>query len=114
MCFIARAMAYSATTVLPAEVWAATNTLSPISRWYTASFWKLSSSKGYYGSVGCRNYTYLASHLGHQVVELGLSVASLDDAISTHVDQLLVDVDDVRPLLLGNGRRRLPGRWGSR
>jgi hypothetical protein len=38
ICFIARAMAYSATTVLPAEVCAATNTGSPISRWYTASF----------------------------------------------------------------------------
>ena len=48
MCFAARAMAYSATTVLPAEVCAATNTESPFSRWYTASFWKLSSSKGYY------------------------------------------------------------------
>jgi len=35
MC-LANAIAYSAT-----------NTLSPISRWYTASFWKLSSSKGH-------------------------------------------------------------------
>jgi len=31
MCFAAKAMAYSATTVLPADVWAATKTLSPIS-----------------------------------------------------------------------------------
>jgi hypothetical protein len=48
MCFAARAMAYSATTVFPAEVCAATKTESPFSRWYTASFWKLSSSKGYF------------------------------------------------------------------
>ena len=32
MCFAARAIAYSATTVLPAEVCAATNTESPFSR----------------------------------------------------------------------------------
>ncbi len=32
MCWAARAMAYSATTVLPAEVWAATKTESPFSR----------------------------------------------------------------------------------
>jgi hypothetical protein len=33
MCFAARAMAYSATTVFPAEVCAATKTESPFSRW---------------------------------------------------------------------------------
>ena len=32
ICFAARAMAYSATTVLPADVCAATNTESPFSR----------------------------------------------------------------------------------
>lgn len=31
ICFAARAIAYSATTVLPADVWAATKTLSPSS-----------------------------------------------------------------------------------
>lgn len=34
MCFADRAIAYSATTVLPAEVCAATKTLSPFSKWY--------------------------------------------------------------------------------
>jgi hypothetical protein len=34
ICLAARAIAYSATTVFPAEVWAATNTLSPFSKWY--------------------------------------------------------------------------------
>ena len=36
MCFWDRAMAYSATTVLPAEVWAAINTSSPFSKWTIA------------------------------------------------------------------------------
>jgi hypothetical protein len=48
MCFWARAIAYSATTVFPAEVCAATKTESPISKWYTASFWNVSSSNGYW------------------------------------------------------------------
>ena len=45
-CLVARAKAYSATTVLPALVWAATKTEWPCSRCSTASFWKGSSSKG--------------------------------------------------------------------
>lgn len=46
MCFMASAIAYSATTVLPADVCAATNTQSPCSRWTIASLWKMSSWKG--------------------------------------------------------------------
>ena len=45
-CLVARANAYSATTVLPALVCAATNTDWPCSRWRTASCWKGSNSKG--------------------------------------------------------------------
>ena len=45
-CFVASANAYSATAVLPADVCAATNTLSPRSRRYAASFWNASSSNG--------------------------------------------------------------------
>ena len=44
---IAKATAYSATTVFPAEVWAATRTQCPYSILYIALFWKSSSSKGY-------------------------------------------------------------------
>mmetsp|Transcript_14025 Transcript_14025/g.59079 ORF Transcript_14025/g.59079 Transcript_14025/m.59079 type:complete len:329 (+) Transcript_14025:555-1541(+) len=45
-CFVASANAYSATAVLPADVCAATNTLSPRSKRYAASFWNASSSNG--------------------------------------------------------------------
>ena len=45
-CLVARAKAYSATTVLPALVCAATKTDWPCSKWRTASCWKGSSSKG--------------------------------------------------------------------
>ena len=40
------ANAYSATTVFPALVCAATNTFCPRSSRHTAAFWKWSSSKG--------------------------------------------------------------------
>lgn len=45
LCFLERAMAYSATTVLPAEVWAHTRIDSRFSILRTALFWKSSSSK---------------------------------------------------------------------
>ena len=45
-CRVASANAYSATAVLPADVCAATNTLSPRSRRHAASFWNASSSNG--------------------------------------------------------------------
>ena len=45
-CFVASAKAYSATTVLPADVCAATKTHSLRSSRYIASFWKVSSSNG--------------------------------------------------------------------
>ena len=48
MCLLASAMAYSATTVFPAEVWAATNTLSLVSKHRTACFWKVSNSNFHY------------------------------------------------------------------
>ena len=48
MCCLDSAMAYSATTVLPADVWAAMNTLSCSSRWRIACFWKLSSVNGHW------------------------------------------------------------------
>lgn len=47
MCFWERAMAYSATTVLPADVCAATNTESWFSSLSMACFWKTSSSNGH-------------------------------------------------------------------
>lgn len=47
MCLRAIAMAYSATTVFPADVWAATKTHSFSSRWTMACFWNVSSSNGY-------------------------------------------------------------------
>lgn len=46
LCSKERAMAYSATTVLPADVWAATNTQSWLWRWRMACFWNRSSSNG--------------------------------------------------------------------
>ena len=52
MCFWERAMAYSATTVLPADVWAATNTESWASSRSTACFWKTSSSNGHWSRGG--------------------------------------------------------------
>ena len=45
-CLAASAKAYSAATVLPAEVCAATNTDRPASMCTMASFWNVSSSKG--------------------------------------------------------------------
>ena len=48
MCFWERAMAYSATTVLPADVCAATNTDSWASSLSMACFWKTSSSNGHW------------------------------------------------------------------
>lgn len=47
-CFADSAMAYSATTVFPAEVCAATNTLSCDSMWIMACFWNGSSSNGHW------------------------------------------------------------------
>ena len=46
MCFIAKAMAYSATTVLPADVCAATNTQSPRSMCTMASRWTTTTARG--------------------------------------------------------------------
>lgn len=51
MCFWERAMAYSATTVLPADVCAATNTESCASSLRMACFWKTSSSNGHWGGA---------------------------------------------------------------
>ena len=45
MCFCDRAMAYSATTVFPADVCAEMNTDWLFSRQMMACFWKVSSSK---------------------------------------------------------------------
>ena len=47
MCFRERAIAYSATTVFPAEVWAATKTLSWFSKCRIACFWNTSNSNGH-------------------------------------------------------------------
>lgn len=46
-CFADSAMAYSATTVFPADVCAATNTFSCDSMWIMACFWNGSSSNGH-------------------------------------------------------------------
>lgn len=48
MCLRDSAIAYSATTVFPAEVCAATKTLSWVSKCNTACFWKTSNSNGHY------------------------------------------------------------------
>lgn len=46
--FDAKAKAYSATTVFPAEVWAATKTDSPLSRWYIACIYHEEIKMEYY------------------------------------------------------------------
>jgi hypothetical protein len=48
MCFMDKAIAYSATAVLPADVCAATSTLSWFSRCSTACFWNVSNSNGHW------------------------------------------------------------------
>jgi hypothetical protein len=121
MCFAAKAIAYSATTVFPAEVWAATNTLSPISRRYTASFWKLSSSKGYYYISFFHARLYRTGHTNRA----GSGTSSLNCIVSwcsgrrfkwqlAYVSELLVDVHDMCPFF-SVGRFELLSRcWRSR
>ena len=51
MCLSDSAMAYSAITVFPAEVWAAINTLSWFSRCNIACFWNTSNSNGHWNEI---------------------------------------------------------------
>ena len=97
MCFEASPIAYSATTVFPALVCAATNTLSPISRWYTASFWNVSNSNGYYidlvsdvikNNEMCN--TYFVRHIRHKFMK---------------VCKRFVHIDNVRPVAFGHWSR---------
>lgn len=76
MCFIDNAIAYSATTVLPAEVCAATKTLSCFSRCKIACFWKTSGSNGHCNHKSLNNnskqlqYISLAMKGGDLVLDL--------------------------------------------
>ena len=51
MCLSDSAMAYSAITVFPDEVWAAINTLSWFSRCNIACFWNTSNSNGHWNEI---------------------------------------------------------------
>lgn len=78
ICFWDKAIAYSATTVFPADVWAAMKTDSLFSKQRTACFWKVSNSKGLWSKF---SFIYGAffweskilpckSHMGYSLVKI--------------------------------------------
>ena len=76
MCLLANAMAYSATTVFPADVWAATKTLSLFSKQSTACFWKVSSSNFHYKQQNTyMDYRYKEFHKSQSKQKNGRLVA---------------------------------------
>ena len=76
-CLRASAMAYSATTVLPADVCAATNTHSCFSRCKIARFWNVSSSNGNLNAMsGTRKWKLLTGTLVSSITAHSLDWSS--------------------------------------